>query len=104
MKQYCRYCGFCSEVDGGYYCGEQGKLMTESQIKHANNCKDYGYTDVGDVISGGQYHPRIFPPLQKGEDAADLYRQIELLEQGAHNAAKTNNDRITVDAKMEDKP
>ena len=59
MKQYCRYCGFCSEVDGGYYCGEREKLMSESQIKRANNCKDYGYTDVGDVISGKQYHPRI---------------------------------------------
>ena len=58
MKQYCRYCGFCSEVDGGYYCGEHEKLMSESQIKRANNCKDYGYTDVGDVISGGQYHPQ----------------------------------------------
>lgn len=33
--------------------------MSESQIKRANNCKDYGYTDVGDVISGKQYHPRI---------------------------------------------
>ena len=59
MKQYCRYCGFCSEVDGGYYCGEHEKLISESQIKHANNCKDYGYTDAGDVISGGQYKPRV---------------------------------------------
>ena len=59
MKQYCRYCGFCSEVDGGYYCGEREKLMSEGQIKRANNCKDYGYTDVGDVISGGQYKPRV---------------------------------------------
>ena len=58
MKQYCRYCGFCSEVDSVYYCGEHEKLMSESQIKRANNCKEYGYTDVGDVISGGQYHPQ----------------------------------------------
>lgn len=67
MNQYCRYCGFCSEVDGGYYCGEHKKLMSESQIKRANNCKDYGYTDVGCVISGGQYHPRASSTKQKYE-------------------------------------
>ena len=83
MNQYCRYCGFCSEVDSGYYCGEHEKLMSESQIKRANNCKDYGYTDVGAVIAGGQYHPRTLPPLRKGEDARDLYRQVALFEQEA---------------------
>ena len=55
--------------------------MSESQVKRANNCKDYGYTDVGDVIAGGQYRPRMLPPLQKGEDAFDLYRQVALFEQ-----------------------
>ena len=84
MKQYCRYCGFCSEVDSGYYCGEHEKLMSESQVKRANNCKDYGYTDVGDVISGGQYHPRMLPPLRKGEDVSELYRQVELFEKEAN--------------------
>lgn len=58
MKQYCRYCGLCCEVDGGYYCNEKEQLMTESEIKRANNCKYYGYTDVGDVITGKQYKPR----------------------------------------------
>jgi len=84
MKQYCRYCGFCSEVDSGYYCGEHEKMMSESQIKRANNCKEYGYTDVGDVISGGQYHPRMLPPLRKGEDVSELYRQVELFEKEAN--------------------
>ena len=69
MKQYCRYCGFCSEVDSGYYCGEHKKLMSESQIKRANNCKEYGYTDVGDVISGGQYHPQTLTRIVKATAA-----------------------------------
>ena len=69
MKQYCRYCGFCSEVDSGYYCGEHKKLMSESQIKRANNCKEYGYTDVGDVISGGQYHPQTLVRAARGTTA-----------------------------------
>lgn len=59
MKQYCRYCGFCSEVDGGYYCGEKERLMSEDQIKRANNCDEYAYTTAGDVITPGrQYKPR----------------------------------------------
>ena len=58
MKQYCRYCAFCSEVDGGYYCGEEEHLMTESDIKRVNVCKLYAYTDCGDVITGKQYQPR----------------------------------------------
>lgn len=32
--------------------------MTESEIKRANNCKYYGYTSCGDVITGKQYQPR----------------------------------------------
>ena len=84
MKQYCRYCGFCCEVDSGYYCGEHEKLMSESQIKRANNCKDYGYTDVGDVISGGQYHTRTLRTPRKDENVSELYRQVELFEKEAN--------------------
>jgi biotin synthase-like enzyme len=70
MKQYCRYCGFCFEVDSGYYCGAHEKLMSESQIKRANNCKEYGYTDVVDVISGGQYHPQTLTRISEAITAA----------------------------------
>ena len=59
MRQYCRYCAFCSECDVGYYCGKKKKLMTERQIKYVNKCKLYAYTDVGDVIiPDHQYQPR----------------------------------------------
>ena len=58
-KQYCRYCGFCCEVDGGYYCTDKELLMSEQKIKRPNNCKEYGYTDVGDILRDGvQYKPR----------------------------------------------
>lgn len=57
--QYCRYCAWCCEVDCGYYCSEKQQLMTESKIKRVNSCKDYAYTDIGDVINPGkQYKPR----------------------------------------------
>ena len=79
MKQYCRYCGFCSEVDSGYYCGEHKKLMSESQIKRANNCKEYGDTDVGDVISGGQYHPQTLTRIVKAT-AAHTAAQTSLFD------------------------
>jgi hypothetical protein len=80
MKQYCRYCGFCCEIDTGYYCSDKQQELSENQIKQANKCKNYGYTDVGDVINGGQYKPRMLPPLQKGEDVQDIYNQINMFE------------------------
>ncbi len=71
MKQYCRYCGECHVIDDElYYCNEKEQIMSESQIKRANNCKNYGYTSCGDVITGKQYQPRgaykkhIKTPLQ----------------------------------------
>lgn len=75
MKQYCRYCGYCSEVDGGYYCGEKEKLISENQIKRANHCKEYGYTSVGDVIiPGRQYKPRTTEKNLRVEN----YEQVKM--------------------------
>ena len=73
-KQYCRYCGMLSEGDC-YYCNYKG-VMSEDQIKRANTCKYYGYTDVGDIITGKQYKPRA--PYRKHEKAAEKYEQIEM--------------------------
>ncbi len=58
MKQYCRYCGFCIEVDSGYYCTDDDHLMTESDIKRVNVCKNYAYSEIGDIITGKHYRPR----------------------------------------------
>lgn len=50
MKQYCRYCGSCSEGDC-YYCSAKNKVLIASEIIRPNNCKDYGYCGM-DVITG----------------------------------------------------
>lgn len=80
MKQYCRYCGSCIEVDVGFYCTDKEQLMTESEIKRANNCKNYGYTDCGDVITGKQYQPRTpkkervrLPPQGEQMELSELF-------------------------------
>lgn len=76
MKQYCRYCAFCCEVDDGYYCGEEEHLMLESDIKRANVCKHYAYTDAGDIITGKQYQPR--EAYKKHDKQPPQGEQIEL--------------------------
>lgn len=76
MKQYCRYCGLCHEVDGGFYCNEKEQLMTEREIKRANNCEHYGYTSCGDVITGKQYQPR--ETCKKRDSQPPQGEQIEL--------------------------
>lgn len=61
MRQYCRYCAFCFEADD-YRCSAeingQELHMDEKQISRANNCKEFKYCDLGDVITGRQYKPR----------------------------------------------
>jgi len=57
MNQYCRYCAFCCHGDV-YYCGEHKKVLSKSQVKRANKCKEYAQSDLGDVDSGRKYQPR----------------------------------------------
>lgn len=57
LKQYCRYCGFCSSGDV-YYCSAHDKLLRESTIKRANKCRDFVLSDLGDVDTGKQYKPQ----------------------------------------------
>lgn len=61
MAQYCRYCAFCFDADL-FGCSNEngihyGLYMTEKKIKRPNKCPEYQYTDLGDVITGRQYHP-----------------------------------------------
>ena len=62
MNQYCRYCAFCFEAESGYRCSDhpKGKQPNWSgeQIKRKNHCKNFALSDLGDVITGKQYHPR----------------------------------------------
>lgn len=77
MKQYCRYCSSCHAIDDElYYCNDKEQIMSESQIKRANNCKDYGYCSCGDVITGKQYQPRKL--YQKRVMTPPQGEQIEL--------------------------
>lgn len=55
MKQYCRYCAFCCENEC-YYCTNYQKVMSESQIKRPNTCKEFAQTE--DIITGKEYKPR----------------------------------------------
>ena len=61
IKQYCRYCSFCFEADD-YRCSNHPKgeqpHWTEEQIKRENHCKNFVLSDMGDVITGKQYHQR----------------------------------------------
>lgn len=77
-KQYCRYCGLLSEGDC-YYCSAKEEVMSEAQIKRANTCPHYGYTDAGDIITGKQYAPRA--PYRARREKAPEYLQMELEEE-----------------------
>ncbi len=77
MKQYCRYCGACHGIDVGlYYCNEKEKVMSESETKRVNHCKDYGYTTCGDVITGKQYQPK--KTHKKHSEQLSQYEQMSL--------------------------
>lgn len=57
MAQYCRYCAFAFEGDC-FYCGELNKVLSDSQLKHTNNCAHYVLSELGDVESGRTYKSR----------------------------------------------
>lgn len=58
MKQYCRYCGFCIDIDQ-YYCTDQQKFLSEVSVKSTNNCKNYGYCGM-DVVTGKDHKTRDY--------------------------------------------
>ena len=74
MSQYCRYCAFCCHGDA-YYCGEHEEVLSKSQVKRANNCKEYAQSDLGDVDTGKQYKPR--PKKKKSHEQLGLWRKEE---------------------------
>ena len=58
MTQYCRHCAFCFEGDG-YHCSDKNICLSEKQIRQANTCKDFVLSELGDVITGKAYKPRV---------------------------------------------
>ena len=60
---YCRYCAFCHDIHNDlYHCSLHGYVMDEKHIKRAMLCDKYAECDLGDVITGRQYHPREKKP------------------------------------------
>jgi superfamily II DNA helicase RecQ len=55
VAQYCRYCVHCIEGDV-FFCTDEEKTMTESQIKRSNNCINFQLTE--DILTGKEYKPR----------------------------------------------
>lgn len=74
MSQYCRYCAFCMHGDA-YYCGEHEEVLSESQVKRANKCKEYAQSELGDVDTGKQYKPR--PKKEKSHEQLSWWREEE---------------------------
>lgn len=72
MKQYCKFCALCIFGDA-YYCTFFDKVLSESSVKRANNCKEFVLSQLGDVITGKQYMPR----KQKESDVDE--NQMELV-------------------------
>ena len=57
MKQYCRYCA--SLVNGdALYCDAKDKVLSESQIKRPNNCKEYAYCGFDE--NGFEHMPKEY--------------------------------------------
>lgn len=77
MKQYCRYCAHCFE-DDTFFCGKHDEVLSEAQIKRANQCKDYSYSTLGDVLTGKHYQPRNSANRRvKGISSAFLFKDME---------------------------
>lgn len=77
MKQYCRYCAHCFEGDT-FFCGEHDEVLSEAKIKRANQCKDYAYSTLGDVLTGKQYQPQDAGNKRvKGISSAFLFKDKE---------------------------
>ena len=61
MKQYCRYCAFCSEGDV-FYCSDHDEVLSEGKIKRVNHCKDFTFTEEDVFNPDHKYTPRVIKP------------------------------------------
>lgn len=53
--KYCRYCSFCICGDW-YYCTAKEKVLRRVDVH--TNCSEFSLSELGDVETGRQYHPR----------------------------------------------
>lgn len=83
MKQYCRYCVFCFEVDD-FRCINHPKgknpHWTREQINRENHCPNFALSDLGDVETGKPYRPMKEPRRVKTpEEIAMIKNQVSFL-------------------------
>lgn len=69
MPNYCQYCANVFEGDC-YYCNFRDEVMTEAQLRRATKCHEYVESDLGSVITGKQYKPRLKRPKPDFETAS----------------------------------
>ena len=70
MKQYCRYCANLVNGDALYCCAKE-KVLSESQIKRPNNCKEYAYCGFDE---NGFEHTIKERKLKKKTDNISLFQ------------------------------
>ena len=61
MKQYCRYCCYCTLNEDSLWCAVRQTEMTEREAKRANDCNNFCFVE-GDVFGGGKYKPKKEKP------------------------------------------
>lgn len=71
-KQYCRYCAWCIDGDA-FYCTDHDVVLSETQIKRPNKCKDFALSELGDIETGKPYHPRVPKEKPKPLDCELLF-------------------------------
>lgn len=64
MNQYCRYCGYCFDGDAPF-CTAKEKVLSESELKRQNRCKDFWLSEFGDMLTGRQYKPRCRSEIEQ---------------------------------------
>lgn len=57
MKQYCRYCAWCSYGDA-VYCDVYGKTMSEQSAKRVNKCSHFKFNSADVFDPERIYRPR----------------------------------------------
>lgn len=47
MKQYCRYCVLCNQVDDDIcYCSESKRTFDGAKARRVNKCKDFIFNEI----------------------------------------------------------
>ena len=67
MRQYCRYCAELKNGDA-LYCEVKDRVLSDVQIKRANNCKCYVYCGFDE--NGFEHKPRQYKRKNKKDESS----------------------------------